>query len=115
MFDGATSLRLCDGVKVSIDDFVSPSIVERLSAQEGVLTPQITDWRAMVDSVFIDGAYDGKVFNVAQADIPERRQDLVSGSYTVARPAGSDRPIAVRITDMLGEEVLVVEVRQGAR
>lgn len=100
-----------DAVRVAIDDFVSPSIVERLSAQEGVLTPQITDWRAMVDSVFIDGAYDGEVFNVAQADIPERRQDLVSGSYIVARAEGSDRPIAVRITDMLGEDVLVVEAR----
>ncbi|TAL13457.1 MAG: site-specific DNA-methyltransferase, partial [Chloroflexota bacterium] len=100
-----------DAVKVVIDDFVSPSIVERLSAQEGVLTPQITDWRAMVDSVFIDAAYDSEVFTVAIADIPERRQDLVSGSYELARPTGSDRPVAIRITDMLGEEVLVVEER----
>jgi len=46
-----------------------------------------------------------------QADIPERRQDLVSGSYQVTRPAGPERPIAVRITDMLGEDVLVVEAR----
>jgi len=98
-----------DEVRVTIDDFVSPSIVERLSAQEGVLTPQITDWRAMVDSIFIDTAYDGEVFTVALADIPERRQDLVSGSYVVARPADSERPVAVRLTDMLGEEVLVVE------
>ncbi|HET7182108.1 MAG TPA: site-specific DNA-methyltransferase [Candidatus Limnocylindrales bacterium] len=98
-------------VRVTIDDFLSPSIVERLAAQEGVLTPQIIDWRAMVDSVFIDAAYDGKVFNVATADIPERRQDLVEGSYTVDRPDGSAAPIAVRITDMLGEEVLVIESR----
>ena len=97
-----------DAVRVTVDDFVSPSIVERLSAQEGVLMPQNTDWRAMVDSVFIDAAYDGEVFTVMQADIPERRQDLVSGSYSIARPAGSSLPIAVRITDMLGEEVLVV-------
>jgi hypothetical protein len=75
------------------------------------LTPQITDWRAMVDSVFIDVAYDGEVFNVAEADIPERRQDLVSGSYVVARPSGSQLPIAVRITDILGEEGLVVVPR----
>ena len=100
-----------DAVRVMIDDFVSPSIVERLSAQEGVLTPQITDWRAMVDSVFIDVAYDGEVFTVMRADIPERRQDLVSGSYAVARPVGSSFPIAVRITDMLGEDVLVIEER----
>jgi hypothetical protein len=31
------------------------------------------------------------------------------GTYSVARSAGTDRPVAVRITDMLGEEVLVVE------
>ena len=98
-------------VTITIDDFISPSIVERLSAQEGVLTPQITDWRAMVDSVFIDAAYDGDVFTVAQADIPERRQDLVAGTYRVDRMQGADRPIAVRITDMLGEEVLVIEPR----
>ncbi|MBI3747813.1 MAG: site-specific DNA-methyltransferase [Chloroflexi bacterium] len=102
-----------DAVRVTIDDFISPSIIERLSAQEGVLTPQITDWRAMVDSVFIDAAYDGGVFNVALADIPERRQDLVDGSYIVERPADSMQPIAVRITDMLGEEVLVIEERAG--
>lgn len=45
----------------------------------------------------------------ALADIPERRQDLVDGNYTVVRPAGSTRPVAVRITDMLGEEILVIE------
>jgi Adenine specific DNA methylase Mod len=100
-----------DGVGVTIDDFLSPSIIERLSSQEGVLTPQITDWRAMVDSVFIDEAYDGEVFNVILADIPERRQDLVEGTYTVSRPAQTKLPIAVRITDMLGEEVLIVEAR----
>lgn len=102
-----------DTARVVIDDVISPSIIERLSAQEGVLTPQITDWRAMVDSVFIDAAYDGGVFNVALADIPERRQDLVVGSYIVERPANSMRPIAVRITDMLGEEVVVIEERAG--
>lgn len=96
---------------MTIDDFLSPSIVERLSSQEGVLTPQITDWRATVDSVFIDAAYGGEAFNVAVADIPERRQDLVDGSYAIVRPAGSTRPAAIRITDMLGEEVLIIESR----
>ncbi len=67
----------------------------------------------MVDSVFIDAAYDGGVFKVALADIPERRQDLVVGSYLVERPVNSTPPIAVRITDMLGEEVLVIEERAG--
>ena len=37
--------------------------------------------------------------------------DLVGGSYRIDRPAGADRPMAVRHTDMLGEEVLIVEPR----
>lgn len=46
------------------------------------------------------------------ADIPERKQDLIDGEYVVERPdAGPARPVAVRITDMLGEDVLIVEHR----
>lgn len=91
-----------------VDDFISPSILERLGSQEGVLAPQVTDWRSMVDSVMIDTAYDGSVFNVAVADIPERKTDLVEGAYEVELPEGSSAPVAVKITDMLGEEVLVI-------
>ena len=45
-------------------DFMSPSIIERLNGQEGVLSPQITDWRAMVDSVMIDPSYDPEVLPI---------------------------------------------------
>lgn len=54
---------------VEIEDFVSPTIIERLAQQSGVLQPQIEDWRAMVDCVMIDPVYDGEVFNVALSDI----------------------------------------------
>ena len=57
--------------------------------------------------------HDGEVLNVAVADIPERRQDLVDGRCSVTRPEGRTRPIAVRITDMLGGEALVVERTAG--
>ena len=43
--------RASEHVRVVIDDFLSPTIVERLGAQEGILAPRITDWRMMVDSV----------------------------------------------------------------
>lgn len=43
---------------------------------------------------------------VALADIPERRDDLVNGSYELSVPANSTC-VGVKITDMLGEEVLV--------
>jgi hypothetical protein len=60
----------------------------------------------MVDSVMIDTAYDGDVFNIALADVPEKKSDLVSGEYELEAPKGQTT-VAVKITDMLGEEVLV--------
>lgn len=93
---------------VEIQDFVSPTIIERLAQQSGVLKPQIEDWRAMVDCVMIDPAYDGEVFNVAMSDVPARKDDLVSGSYTLPAPGG-ETTVAVKIIDMLGEEVLYTE------
>jgi DNA modification methylase len=92
-------------VVVDIRDFVSPAIVERLRRQTGVTKPKIDNWRAMVDSVMIDTDYDGKVFDVVLSDVPERKQDFVAGRYEM--PASDEATLAVRITDMLGEEVLV--------
>ncbi len=93
-------------VKIAIEDFLSPTIVERLKAQEGIVAPKITDWRQMVDSVMVDPAHVAPVFNVVLADVPENKGDLVRGSYELEV---GDKPalIAVKITDMLGEEVLV--------
>ncbi len=94
-----------DTVVVHIQDFISPSIIERLDQQAGLLKPKIDDWRAMVDCVLIDAAYDGKVFNITLSDVPERKSDLVEGRYEI--PASKiGRTIAVKIIDMLGEEVL---------
>jgi hypothetical protein len=62
----------------------------------------------MVDTVMIDSAYDGEVFRVAFSDVPERKNDLVAGTYDLASPSGPTT-VAVKITDMLGEEVLVVQ------
>jgi hypothetical protein len=62
----------------------------------------------MIDTVAIDTAYDGQVLNVVLADAPERRSDYVKGRYELPAPAG-ETTVAVRITDMLGEEVLVTK------
>lgn len=91
---------------VVIKDFASPTIIERLNAQAGVLKPQIPDWTVLVDCVMIDPAYDGAVFNVALADVPEKKTNTVQGAYTVPAPA-AETTVAVKIIDMLGEEVLV--------
>ncbi len=90
-----------------IEDFISPTIIERLQQQAGLLQPKIDDWRAMVDCVMIDPAYDGHLFNVVLSDVPEKKSDLVTGRYEL--PAAKDRTtVAVKIIDMLGEEVLSI-------
>mgnify|MGYP005841513731 CR=1 FL=1 len=95
-------------IRVEIQDFISPTIIERLRQQAGLLTPQIDDWRAMVDSVMIDPSYNGEVFNIAFADVPTKKSDLVAGTYELDAPEG-ETTVAVKITDMLGEEVLVTQ------
>jgi len=98
--------RQKDKLVVEIEDFISPTIIERLEQQAGLLKPKIDDWRAMVDCVVIDTAYDGQVFNVALSDAPERKSDLVAGRYELPAPKGKTM-VAVKVMDMLGEEVLV--------
>ena len=93
-------------ILVEIRDFASPTILERLETQSGLLAPKIEDWRAMVDCVLIDTNYDGKTFNVALADVPEKKTDFVEGRYTLPAPAG-ETTVAVKLIDMLGEEVVV--------
>ncbi len=100
--------RSKDQLKIEITDFISPSILERLRQQSGVVAPKIDDWRAMVDSVMIDTAYDGKLFNVVVADIPEKKSEYVRGAYALPAPVGQTT-IAIKITDMLGEEVLICQ------
>jgi hypothetical protein len=59
----------------------------------------------MVDCVLIDADFDGKVFRIGLSDVPEKKTDLVAGRYELPAPVG--KTIAVKIIDMLGEEVLV--------
>ncbi|MGQ0816078.1 MAG: hypothetical protein ACT4O1_16735 [Gemmatimonadota bacterium] len=60
----------------------------------------------MVDSVLIDDAFDGEVFNIALSDIPERKDDVVAGSYQL-KTDRKKTTVAVKIIDMLGEEFVV--------
>lgn len=96
-----------DKLRVEIKDFASPSIIERLASQStSLITPQITDWRSMVDCVMIDPAWNGAKFTIALTDLPEKKTDLVTGNYEFPAPAG-ETTVAVKIVDMLGEEVIV--------
>ena len=93
-------------IVLEIKDFISPTIIERLQQQAGLLKPKIEDWRAMVDCVTIDTSYSGDVFNVIFSDLPEKKTDLVVGRYELDAPGRPTR-VAVKIIDMLGEEVIV--------
>lgn len=97
---------LAEVLVVDIEDFISPTIVERLEMDTPLFKAQIPDWQAMVDVVLIDTAYDGNVFNIALSDVPEKKNDLVSGHYQLPAPDGPTT-VAVKIIDMLGEEVLL--------
>ena len=61
------------------------------------------DWRAAVDSIAIDPAYDGLVFRAAMADAPLHKRATVSGRYYVRAPA-APTTLAVRIVDIAGGE-----------
>jgi DNA modification methylase len=93
--------------RVLISDYFSPTILQRLNLDRTVFDEYISDFRSQIDVVLIDYDYDGKVFNICHSDVPKRKTDLVVGEYEFDLP-NPNCIIAVKIVDMLGEEVLVV-------
>jgi len=94
-----------DKIIVEIEDFISPTIIERLEMDTPLFKAQIPDWRAMVDCVMIDTDYDGEVFNIMLSDVPEKKDDFVVGKYELPAPE-AEISVAVKIIDMLGEEII---------
>lgn len=93
--------------KIVIEDFISPTIAKRLDMDMKLFKAKITDFRSMIDYVLIDPDYDGEVFKTVHSDIPAKKDDLIKGEYEVSIP-NPDGKIAIKIVDMLGEEVLEV-------
>lgn len=93
---------------IEIKDFISPSIIERLNSDENLFKVKLPDFRSMIDVVLIDKDYDGKVFNIFFSDVPEKKNDLIVGHYEIEIPK-ENVTIAVKIIDMLGEELLVTK------
>ncbi len=92
--------------KITIAEYISPSILARMEIDRTLFDEQIDDFRAQIDCVLIDTDYNGRHFNVVESDLPAKKNDYVRGEYEVALP----RPgaaVAVKITDMLGEETVV--------
>jgi DNA modification methylase len=94
-------------VIIEIVDFISPTVLSRLQQQAGVLSPQIKDWRSIVDAVLIDPDFDGNVFNAAVVDAPEERGALVRGLYHVPVSEAASS-VAVKLVSVLGEELLTI-------
>lgn len=91
---------------IEIQDFISPTIIERLNIDQSLFRVKIPDFRCMIDTVLIDSNYDGKTFHIVYSDVPERKTDLVVGKYEI-EPPNPNAKIAVKIIDMLGEEILI--------
>lgn len=92
-------------IHIQIEDFISPTIIERLKMDMSLFRTQVAGWRSMVNSIEIDLSYDNQVFHIDYSDIPERKDDLVKGDYTFSVPYGPTN-VAIKLIDMLGEEII---------
>ena len=92
--------------KIKIVEYISPSLLARMEIDRTLFNEQIDDFRAQIDCVLIDTDYNGKHFNIVESDLPEKKNDYVRGEYEVAIPRAGVT-VAVKIIDMLGEEVMV--------
>ncbi len=100
-----TATRTADGLRLEILKFSNPA-VDRLIAQAGIEKP--ADWRTTVQAVLIDPAHDGEVFRIGMIDAPKGRTTLVAGVYTLPLKSDTVGPVAVRLLDVAGGELLVV-------
>ena len=96
-------------VTITIEDYMSPTILGRLEIDRTVFDEQIDDFRAQIDCVLIDTDYTGEHFTIVESDVPEKKSNFVEGQYTVSLPH-PDAHVAVKIIDMLGEETVVREL-----
>ena len=94
-------------VKIKIADYISPSILARMEIDRTFFDEQIGDFRAQIDCVLIDTDYNGENFNIVESDLPQKRTDFIKGEYELTLPR-ADAKVAVKVVDMLGEEVIEV-------
>jgi len=93
---------------IEILDFISPTIVKKLEMDNTLFKVKIPDFRSMIDCVLIDTNYDGKTFHIVYSDIPQKKSDFVKGKYELEIPK-TKITVAVKIIDMLGEEVPITK------
>lgn len=93
-------------IQIAVKAVHSPQIAIQLAQNNKIDPGTVSDWRTFVDTVAIDVAYDGAVFRPLLVDAPLKKSTQVQGCYQLPAPSGVTT-VAVRITDLLGEEVLV--------
>ncbi len=81
--------------KLVIENFFPMNLLQKLSIEK----TDVSDWKELAESVFIDWNYDGVTFCPSLTDIPEKNA-LVKGEYGIPQTAGA---IHIKITDLLSE------------
>ena len=84
-----------EGGKLVIENFFPMNLLQKLSIEK----TDVSDWKELAESVFIDWNYDGVTFSPSLTDIPEKNA-LVKGEYDIPKTAGA---IHVKITDLISE------------
>ena len=96
-------------IRISIKEYLSPTILKRLKIDKNLFSEQITDFKGQIDMILFDFNYNGEIFNICQSDIPAKKKDLIKGDYEFDIDKNNQGKIAVKIIDMIGEEVLIIE------
>ena len=81
--------------KLVIENFYPMNLLQKLSIEK----TDVSDWKELAESIFIDWNYDGVTFSPETCDIPEKNA-LVKGVYEIPKTAGT---IHVKITDLISE------------
>lgn len=83
------------GNRLVIENFFPMNLLQKLSIEK----TDVSDWKELAESVFIDWNYDGVTFSPSLTDIPEKNA-LVKGEYDIPKTAGA---IHIKITDLISE------------
>jgi DNA modification methylase len=106
-------------IEVVVQGKTTPALVnwmgKRRSSASSTIPYQEIGWREVVDAIEIDLAYDGLCYRPTMVDAPQKRRAQVEGRYELSiDPSigsvahGEPTRVAVRITDVLGHEMMVV-------
>lgn len=83
------------GGNLIIENFYPMNLLQKLSIEK----TDVSDWKELAESVFIDWNFDGVTFSPETTDISEKNE-LVKGEYEIPKSAGT---IHIKITDLISE------------